>query len=371
MAGVVNPGFWAGRRVFLTGHTGFKGAWLCLLLHRLGARVSGYALDPPTSPSLFAAARVAQTLQHDERANILERDRLLASLRAAEADIVLHLAAQPLVRASYDDPVKTFAENVMGTVHVLDAVRQAPSVRAAVIVTTDKCYENREWLWGYRESDRLGGHDPYSSSKAAAELVTQSYRDSFFPPARYGLHRVAVASARAGNVIGGGDWAPDRLVPDAVRAIAAGKSLEIRYPDATRPWQHVLDPLRGYLLLAERLVSDGGAFAEGWNFGPDDANDRSVADLLGALSARWDNRLAWHRAPHTRSHEAGRLKLDCAKARARLGWSPRIDFATAIDLTAIWYDRFATGADMRPLTEQQIDACLDADAALPVRAPAA
>ena len=350
MADLVGGGFWPGRRVFVTGHTGFKGSWLCLMLHRLGACVTGYALDPPTRPALFEVARVTGTLVADTGADILDRDRLRAALWAAAPEIVLHFAAQPLVRASYADPVKTYAENVMGTVHLLDAVRHAPPVRAVIVVTTDKCYENREWGWGYRETDRLGGHDPYSSSKAAAELATQCFRDSFFTESAGG--RTNVATARAGNTIGGGDWAADRLIPDAVRSIMAGQDLTIRYPGAIRPWQHVLDPLRGYLMLAERLAC-GDSFAESWNFGPDAASERSVADVLRALALHWGG-LRWAGAPGPQPHEAGNLKLDCARARERLGWRPLLDFNTAIALTAAWYDASWAENDMRGVTDRQI-----------------
>ena len=302
---------------------------------------------------MFRDARVGPCLVRDIRANILDLGTLKPELAAAEPEIVMHLAAQPLVRASYDDPVGTFADNVMGTAHVLEAVRQASGVRAVVIVTTDKCYENREWVWGYREGDRLGGRDPYSSSKAAAELITQSYRDSFFPTGRFPEHRVAVATARAGNAIGGGDWADDRLIPDAVRAMRRTAELEIRYPGATRPWQHLLDPLSGYMLLAERLCADGAAFAEAWNFGPDAASERTVHEVLEALSGHWPG-LRWNRASGAHPHEAGFLKLDCAKSRARLNWHPRIDFETAIAWTADWYAHQEAGGDMRDATERQI-----------------
>lgn len=364
MALVVAPRdhFWSGRRVFLTGHTGFKGAWLTLLLNRLGAVTHGYAQDPPTRPSLFDLTGAASTLATDTRADILDAKRLEACMKAAEPEIVLHLAAQPLVRLSYREPVRTFAENVMGTAHVLEAVRHTPSVRAVVSITTDKCYENKEWVWGYREDDRLGGHDPYSNSKACAELVCQSFRDSFFPHHRYADHRVALATARAGNAIGGGDWASDRLIPDAIRAMGAGQSLEIRYPGATRPWQHLLDPLSGYLVLAERLVQDGADFGEGWNFGPDAASERTVAEVLTALTDRWSGRLHWHRSPGEHPHEAGFLKLDCAKAAARLGWRSKIGFEAAMALTADWYGGWSRGDDLRQLTDDQINNFLGTDA---------
>ena len=263
--GNVDPGFWAGKRVFLTGHTGFKGSWLSLWLQTMGAKVTGFALAPPTSPSLFEAARVADGMT-SIIGDIRDAAALKDALVAADSEIVLHMAAQPLVRASYDDPVGTYATNVMGTVHLLEAVRAAASVRACVVVTTDKCYENREWAWGYREDEPMGGFDPYSNSKGCSELVTSAYRRSFFQHSG-----IALGSARAGNVIGGGDWAADRLVPDILRAFEQNKPVVIRNPNATRPWQHVLEPLSGYLVLAERLYNDGQAFAEGWNFGPHSA----------------------------------------------------------------------------------------------------
>jgi len=361
MAGMVNAAFWRGRRVFLTGHTGFKGSWMALILHQLDASVTGYALDPPSQPSLFDLVHAANVLD-DHRGDVRDRDALRSCLVAAEPEIVFHMAAQPLVRASYADPVGTYATNVMGTVHLLDAVRHCSTVRACVVVTTDKCYENREWTWGYREIDRLGGYDPYSNSKAAAELVTQSFRDSFFPPARHADHRVAVATVRAGNVIGGGDWAEDRLIPDAIRAFGAGRSLEIRYPGAIRPWQHVMDPLAGYLMLGERLVQSGPAYGEAWNFGPDSNSERTVAELLTGLTARLAAGAAWHQSIREHPHEATFLKLDCSKARTRLGWQPRIPFDTALDLTAAWYDQFRCDGDLRAVTDAQISNFVSADA---------
>ena len=271
----IDADFWRGRRVFLTGHTGFKGGWLALWLQRLGADVTGYALDPPTTPSLFAVARVGAGMRSIIN-DIRDAETLAQAMREAQPEIVIHMAAQPLVRYSYQAPVETYATNVMGTVHLLEAVRQTDSVRAVVNVTSDKCYENREWVWGYRENEPMGGYDPYSNSKGCAELVTAAYRNSYFNPAQYSQHGVALASARAGNVIGGGDWAEDRLIPDILRAIAAGEAVNIRSPHAIRPWQHVLEPLSGYLLLAQRLIEDGPAHAEGWNFGPSEEDARPV-----------------------------------------------------------------------------------------------
>ncbi len=341
--------FWRGRRVLITGHTGFKGSWLSLWLQHLGARITGYALAPPTQPSLFAAARVA-TGMDSHLADLRDPTRLNEALRAARPEIVLHLAAQALVRQGYRDPVETYATNVMGTVNLLEAVRHTPGVRAVVIVTSDKCYENREWVWGYRENKPLGGRDPYSSSKACAELVTRAYRDAFFNPAQHAEHGVAIASARAGNVIGGGDWAADRLIPDLLRALAASEPAVIRSPQAIRPWQHVLEPLAGYLLLAERLHTEGPTFAEAWNFGPHDEDARPVQWLIERLTAAWQaggEAANWQLDPRPQPHEAHYLKLDCAKARSQLGWRPRWSLDEAIRRIVAWHQAQASGSDMR------------------------
>ena len=271
----MNPSFWRSKKVFFSGHTGFKGSWLCLWLQQLGAEVTGYALAPPTSPSLFEVAHVAQGMK-SLCGDIRDGAALAKAMREAVPDIVIHMAAQPLVRRSYLDPVETYSANVMGTVHLLEAVRQTQSVRAVVNVTSDKCYENKEWVWGYRESDPMGGFDPYSNSKGCAELVTAAYRNSFFNPAKYSEHHVALASVRAGNVIGGGDWAEDRLIPDILAAFEKSQPVVIRNPHAIRPWQHVLEPLAGYLQLAQKLYEDGATYAEGWNFGPNDEDAQPV-----------------------------------------------------------------------------------------------
>ena len=351
---MTTPAFWAGRSVFVTGHTGFKGAWLSLWLQRLGAKLTGYALDPPTTPSLFEQARVADGMT-SVRADVTDLPRLIQEMRNAAPEVVLHLAAQSLVRASYDDAPGTYATNVMGTVNVLEAARSVPSVRAIVIVTTDKCYENREWLWGYREVDRLGGRDPYSNSKACAELVTEAYRHSFFPTDRFDQHRVAVASARAGNVIGGGDWAKDRIIPDAMRAFIAGQPLEVRNPRSTRPWQHVLEPLLGYLMLAEHLVSDGARFAEPWNFGPPQELVLPVEDLVTRAVEAWGEGVAWKSVALANApHEAQLLQLDSAKARTKLAWHPRLPMTTTIDWIVEWHKQVARDGDAREVTERQI-----------------
>jgi CDP-glucose 4,6-dehydratase len=349
----MNRQFWRGRRVFLTGHTGFKGSWLALWLTDMGARVTGYALTPPTSPSLYEVAGIADGME-PVIGDVRDAAHLTAALRQAAPEVVLHLAAQPLVLESYRDPVGTYATNVMGTVHLLEAVRQCPGVQAVVNVTTDKCYENREWVWGYRESEPMGGYDPYSSSKGCSELVTAAYRNSFFPPASYDRHGVAVATARAGNVFGGGDWAADRLVPDILRAFLAGKPAALRNPDSVRPWQHVLEPLAAYLLLAEKLATDGTAYAEGWNFGPREADARPVEWIARTMCDEWGGEAAYAVQRVEQPHEANYLKLDCSKAAARLGWRPRWDLRQGLVRTVEWTKAYRDGADMRRISLGQI-----------------
>lgn len=344
----VDPAFWAGRRVFVTGHTGFKGSWLVLLLRHLGAEVSGFSLPPPTQPSLYTTldldADCGSTI-----GDIRDARALHDALSGANADVVLHLAAQPLVRASYDDPVGTYATNVMGTVHLLDAVRRVGGIDACVVVTTDKCYDNAGIARGYVESDPMGGHDPYSNSKGCCELVVAAYRDSFLRAAG-----IPTASARAGNVIGGGDYAADRLVPDAIRAFAAGTALSIRHPDAVRPWQHVLEPLVGYLILAQRLAA-GEPVAEGWNFGPPVADAAPVRRIADRIAARWGDGAGWTCPPGEHPHEAALLMLDCAKAHDRLGWTPRLSLDQAVDWTSGWYRGVHDGADPRAMCQRQIN----------------
>ncbi|MDB5694643.1 MAG: CDP-glucose 4,6-dehydratase [Sphingomonas bacterium] len=342
---------WRGRRVFLTGHTGFKGAWLALWLHQLGAEVTGFALPPPTEPSLFDRARIGELLDH-VIGDIRDLDAVTHAMRAARPEVVFHLAAQPLVRLSYDQPVETYATNVMGTVHVLEAARQVGGVEAVVCITTDKCYENREWVWPYRETDPMGGYDPYSSSKGAAELVIAAYRRSYCEAAGIGL-----ASVRAGNVIGGGDWAVDRLVPDLVRAFEAGQAPTIRSPDAVRPWQHVLEALGGYLLIAERLLKGERAFADAWNFGPADEDARPVGWIVERMRAAWGDDAA-PPAPWTGAvpHEAGLLKLDTSRARSLLGWRPALPLGEALGWIVDWHRRTAAGDDARTVTVEQIAA---------------
>ena len=345
----MNINFWPGKRVFITGHTGFKGSWLALWLQSAGAQVQGLALAPPTSPSLFNAARVGDGLAHT-LADTRDFDAVATAMRRFQPEIVLHLAAQPLVRLSYSAPLATYATNVLGTVHVLEAVRQTGSVRAVVNVTTDKCYENHEWVWGYRENEPMGGHDPYSSSKACAELVSTAYRASFLASA--GIH---LATARAGNVIGGGDWALDRLVPDALRAFEQGRPVRIRNPSSTRPWQHVLEPLHGYLTLAEKLWQHGHPFAQAWNFGPADDDVRTVSWIVDRLACAWGDRAGWqHDGDQAALHEAHWLKLDTSKARQLLGWQPRWDLQTALRHTVAWHQAWLRHDDMRAVCLQQI-----------------
>ncbi len=350
---VIDSSFWAGKRVFVTGHTGFKGSWLSLWLQSMGARVSGYSLSPPTKPSLFETGRVAEGMQ-SRIGDVRDLPGLLAAMKADEPEVVFHLAAQPLVRYSYREPVETYATNVMGTVNVLEAARQTPTVRAIVIITSDKCYENHEWVWGYRETDALGGYDPYSNSKGCTELVTAAYRSSYFNPKDYDRHRVAIASVRAGNVIGGGDWAEDRLIPDVVRALSGRRPVVIRNPAAVRPWQHVLEPLAGYLAIAEKLATGGPAWSEAWNFGPEEGDARPVQWIVERMCAAWGEGASWERDPGSNPHEAQYLRLDIAKVKSRLGWRPRWNLETGLYKTIDWYRACDKGADMRAYTQAQI-----------------
>lgn len=351
--------FWRGRPVFLTGHTGFKGSWLSLWLQQMGANVAGYALAPHTTPNLFTAANVAERIT-STIGDLSDTTALKTALASHRPEIVFHLAAQSLVRLSYQDPIGTYETNTLGTARLLEAVRSCDSVRAVVMVTTDKCYENREWVWPYRETDTLGGHDPYSNSKACAELVTNAYRSSFFPVDRYAEHRVAIATARAGNVIGGGDWSADRLIADIVRAFSAGETLRIRNPKATRPWQHVLEPLRGYLLLAQQLVQHGVKFSGAWNFGPRYEDAMPVEWIVEHMASRWSNnggtRAVWKIDPGPHPHEAQMLKLDWTKASVELGWNPRLNLAEALDLTLDWYQEVLAGGSARKKCLAQIAA---------------
>jgi CDP-glucose 4,6-dehydratase len=343
---LLNPSgaFWCGRRVLVVGNTGFKGAWLSLWLHRMGANVVGLALPPPTEPSLYDLAGLGALVPTDI-ADIRNLSAVYATIRRSEPEIVFHLAAQAIVRRGYLEPLETFATNVMGTVHVLEAIRTATSVRCAVVVTSDKCYENREWPWAYREVDPLGGSDPYSSSKGCAELVAAAYRQSYLP---------AVATARAGNVIGGGDWAEDRLLPDCIRALTAAEPIAIRNPHAVRPWQHVLEPLCGYLLLAERLHGGPDQFGEAWNFGPPDDNARSVGWLASFITNEWGEGASWRDASCDDLHEASALKVDASRARAKLGWAPRLTLPDALRWSIEWYRRLARGEAAMAISDEQL-----------------
>ena len=353
MEGLVRRMFWRGRKVFITGHTGFKGGWLSLWLNLLGADVAGYALAPLATPNFFDAGRVGELIK-STIADICDYDCVIAALRQQRPEVVFHLAAQPLVRTSYVTPLETYRTNVLGTCTILEAVRECDSVRAVVVITTDKCYENREWVWAYRENDALGGYDPYSNSKACAELVVSSWRQSFFLPADYAKHGVALATARAGNVIGGGDWSADRLIPDIVRAFLIGECLTVRNPNAIRPWQHVLEPLRGYLMLARRLLQDGPAYGQAWNFGPRYEDARPVDWLVSGFASQWGRDTNWKVDSSERPHEAQTLKLDWTKAMHELGWTPVIPLEEALRLTADWYRAWNEGADMREYSERQI-----------------
>ena len=343
-----------GRKVLVTGHTGFKGSWLCLLLSKLGADVYGYALDPPTTSSLFNEAKIGE-LMTSFIGDIRDYENLLKVMQQVQPEIIIHMAAQALVRESYKNPRETYEINVMGTVNLLDAARQVGSVKAILNVTTDKCYENREWHWGYREKEPMGGYDPYSNSKGCSELVTFSFRSSFFNPKEYKNHGVALASARAGNVIGGGDWAEDRLIPDFIRAISKGEVVKIRSPYAIRPWQHVLEPLSGYLALCEKLYTAGPAFAEGWNFGPDDNDAHNVEWITKTICNLWGEGASFEIDTNPQLHEANYLKLDCSKAKAELGWIPKWDIKTTLKSIVDWNKSFLAGENMRMVTEQQID----------------
>ena len=344
-------GFWKNKKVFLTGHTGFKGSWLSLWLQSLGADVVGYALNPPTKPNLFDVANVAEGMT-SIKGDIRDLGKLQKALQKHKPQIVIHMAAQSLVHYGYDHPVGTYAANVMGTVNMLEAIRHTPGVKVALIVTSDKCYENHEKAQAYREDEPMGGYDPYSGSKGCAELVTSSYRRSYFS----GKGKASIASVRAGNVIGGGDWASDRLIPDIIRAIAAGKLARIRNPHAIRPWQHVLEPLSGYLVLAEKLYKEGASYAEGWNFGPRDADAKPVEWIVGHITKLWGNGAAWEKDKTKHPHEAHYLKLDCSKAHTRLKWQPRWPLVEALEAVTAWHKAHNSKADMHDFTLRQIKA---------------
>ena len=345
---MISSTFWKGKSVFLTGHSGFKGGWTAHWLSELGAKVHGYSLQPPTETNFFTETKLVERLATSTEADIRDYESLGKAIFRAKPDIVIHMAAQPLVRDSYTNPLDTFSSNVLGTVNVLEVARQFGSVRAIVNITTDKCYENREWVWPYRENDRLGGYDPYSASKACAEIAASSYRNSFLADAN-----IQLASVRAGNVIGGGDWAKDRLIPDFLRALDAGETLVIRSPDAIRPWQHVLEPVSGYLLLAQKLFEKGSSFAEAWNFGPSDNDAKSVGWIVEKLCKQIPS-ATYKIKPDANKHEAGLLKLDSSKAQSRLGWSPRWHLEAALEKTIEWHLAWRSKDDLSALTSRQI-----------------
>jgi len=347
----VNPVFWKDKKVFLTGHTGFKGSWLSLWLASMGAKVTGYALASNTTPNLFDVLAIDSLIEKSHIADIRDLATLQKAMSEAKPDVVIHMAAQPLVRYSYVNPVETYATNVMGTVHVLESTRVINTVRATVVVTTDKCYENKEWVWGYRENESMGGFDPYSNSKGCAELVTSAYRQSYFSDSNL---TNKVASARAGNVIGGGDWSEDRLIPDAIKAFEANKPLMIRSPLATRPWQHVLEPLSGYLILAQALYEQGSVFAGGWNFGPRDEDNRSVQEVANLLVSGWGETARWEKEGSEQPHEAHLLKLDCSKAHTQLGWSSKWSLEAATQKIVQWQKAFQAKENMQEISHAQI-----------------
>ncbi len=344
----MNRKFWEGKRVFITGHTGFKGSWLSLWLQDMGAEVHGYALAPPTMPNLFTLAKVENTLSSHTIEDIRNYDKLLQVLREGQPEIIFHLAAQSLVGHSYADPTTTYDVNVMGTINLLEAVRNIEGVKGVLIVTSDKCYENREWQWGYRENDQLGGHDPYSSSKACIELICSSWRQSFL-----NIAGICLASARAGNVIGGGDFAQDRLLPDFFRALHGDHELVIRSPSSIRPWQYVLEPLAGYLILAQHLYAGDHKFAEAWNFGPEDSANCSVEWILNYLVKKLPY-ASWKCLKAQQVHEAHMLKLDSSKSQTLLGWRPQWNLDTALDTTVEWYDAWRNNKNLHKLTLDQI-----------------
>jgi len=351
---MLDRSFWKGRKVFVTGHTGFKGSWLLLWLESLGADVTGYALEPPTEPSLFEQAGVAKTVRSIV-GDVRDYHRLQAAVLECRPSVVIHMAAQSVVRRGYADPIETYSTNVMGTVHVLESIRQIGGPCAVVNVTSDKCYANREWVWGYREDEPMGGRDPYSNSKGCAELVASSYRDSFFSPEALERHGVALACARAGNAVGGGDWTENQLIPDLMRSFLAGKSCAIRCPSARRPWQFVLEPLRGYLTLAEKLTEQPSRFGSAWNFGPSDTDVKPVGWIADELTRSWGKNASWIRDGSAHPREAHFLKLDISKARACLDWHPVIPLSQALKWIVEWYHAFQAGEDLKNITQLQIE----------------
>lgn len=354
---MIDEEFWKGKKVFITGHTGFKGSWLCLWLHSLGAEITGFSLSPPTTSNLFELANI-QSITSTILGDIRNREALNSALIDAEPEIIFHLAAQPIVGVSYQNPLETYETNVMGTVNLFEAIRKEvekkKTIKAVINVTSDKCYENKEWIWGYRENDPMGGYDPYSNSKACSELVTSSYRNSFFNPKNFELHGVALASARAGNVIGGGDWAENRLVPDCIRAILKNEKITIRYPYAIRPWQHVLEPLSGYLLLAQKLYMEGAQYAEGWNFGPQDYDAKTVEWMVQTICRKWGGHSTYQMEKGHNYHEATFLKLDSSKSMQKLGWKPRWNAEYAIEKVVEWTKAYAQHECIEEICLKQI-----------------
>lgn len=359
----MNPDFWCGKKVFITGHTGFKGSWLSLWLQEMGAIVKGYSLPAPTSPSLYEEAQIGACMESEE-GDIRNFEQLRDSISQFQPEIVFHMAAQPLVRLSYDDPIGTYSTNVMGTVHLLEAVKQVGGVKAVVNITSDKCYENREWVWGYREEEAMGGYDPYSNSKGCAELVASSYRQSFFNKDKYGEHGCALASVRAGNVIGGGDWADDRLIPDMLKAFSSEVAVEIRSPNAIRPWQHVLEPLSGYITIAEHLYENGTEYAEGWNFGPREDDAKPVQWIVENLVHQWGEGASWYLTEGEHPHEAHYLKLDCSKAKMRLNWQPVWGLEETLNRIVVWQKAWLNGEDIKQHTLKEIKEYMKARAGI-------
>jgi CDP-glucose 4,6-dehydratase len=347
--------FWQEKKVFVTGHTGFKGSWLCMWLNMLGAKVVGYSTKPPTTPNLFELCKVENLLVKSVMADIRDLELLKKEIVTFQPDIIIHMAAQPLVRDSYKIPVDTYSINVMGTVNLFEAVRITDSVRAVVNVTSDKCYENKEWVWGYRENEPMGGYDPYSNSKACSELITSAYRNSYFNVNDYDRHGVAVASARAGNVIGGGDWAKDRLIPDCINSLLVGESIRIRNPHSIRPWQHVLEPLNGYLCIARKLYESGTKYGEAWNLGPEDSDAKTVEWIVQRMCDKWKGSQGYIIEEGSHPHETSYLKLDCSKAKMQLNWSPRWNLDQALDNIIEWTKAYKNGSDLRSLSFIQIE----------------
>lgn len=350
---VMDSSFWKNKKVLLTGHTGFKGSWMSLWLQQMGSKVVGFSKFIPTKPSLFDLAKVENNMT-SITGDINDLNQIKQTIEKFEPEIVIHMAAQSLVRKSYENPVETFSTNVMGTVNLFEAIRTTGKSRVIINVTSDKCYENKDNKTNFKEDDPMGGYDPYSNSKGCAELVTSSFRNSFFNVDKYDEHKVSLASVRAGNVIGGGDWAEDRLIPDIMRAIMKNQPVKIRNPNATRPWQFVLEPLEGYLLLAEKLWDNGQKYSESWNFGPNKNDIKPVSWILQRFSELWDRPINSEIEQHEQPHEANNLSLDCAKAKAKLGWSPKTGIDSALKFTVEWYRQYMSGKDLRMFTEEQI-----------------